>query len=503
MKRFLSIFLALCLLISLVTVPASAVTNDLGYGMEISGLEQSVVLASNVPTGMYSYDGHILSPFTARSSSSYYLFLYLLASGTYRMFVCPKSQFFHDSSCVSSSDTSYTYMGQDSTYPNTYYFYDYSPDTLSWSLKSTQDTYSWNPPAISLSLVVWANFDIYHVDGVFLAASDPVPVYEESSLSTSFPSTNYSNLTVFKGSFTAVTEPISSDLSGDLALKYTLSDPYVDIIYPASFWGISSTGEYNRLSLSGKFAQTAAFGMQADFSDEISFFANTDLFFDSVQILLDGTVVTDQIELNCNSPPASGIAVSDSGFIYTDTSCIFDSSTTYNISPFESVTFRFYLKNPSGSSNAVFSVEDAASGECSINAFANVTISQFPALVTSYIEPEDPDPEPSVDPDPEPSEDPDPEPSEDPDPEPSDDPDLAGDAVSILGAVIPAAWELLSFEIPGLGVSCKVFVAAILLINLSIVIAHFAFGFGGSGTGYRSGSGRKKEISEKRKGDEK
>lgn len=76
-------------------------------------------------------------------------------------------------------------------------------------------------------------------------------------------------------------------------------------------------------------------------------------------------------------------------------------------------------------------------------------------------------------------------------------------ALEIIGTVLGYCWDMLSFTVPGLGVSCKVFVAALLLISLSITIVHYAFGFGGSGTDYRSGTSSKKHISENRKGDEK
>lgn len=77
-----------------------------------------------------------------------------------------------------------------------------------------------------------------------------------------------------------------------------------------------------------------------------------------------------------------------------------------------------------------------------------------------------------------------------------------GSILEIFGTVISHCWDLLSFEIPGLCVSCKVFLAALLLINFSIAAVHYAFGLGGSGTGYRSGDSRKKYISEERRGDE-
>lgn len=75
-------------------------------------------------------------------------------------------------------------------------------------------------------------------------------------------------------------------------------------------------------------------------------------------------------------------------------------------------------------------------------------------------------------------------------------------ALDIFGAVIGSCWNMLSFTVPGLGVSCQTFVVALLLINVSIAVLAF-LGIGGSGTTPRSGSGGKKYISENRKGDEK
>ena len=76
-------------------------------------------------------------------------------------------------------------------------------------------------------------------------------------------------------------------------------------------------------------------------------------------------------------------------------------------------------------------------------------------------------------------------------------------ALDILGAVISSCWEILSFEVPGLDVSCKTFLAALMLVNFSIAAVHYAFGLGGSGSGYRSGHSSRKHISENRRSDEK
>lgn len=76
-------------------------------------------------------------------------------------------------------------------------------------------------------------------------------------------------------------------------------------------------------------------------------------------------------------------------------------------------------------------------------------------------------------------------------------------ALDIIGTIIASCWAILSFEIPGLGVSCQTFVVALLLISISIAAVHYVFGLGGSGSGYRSGSSSKFGISDKRKGDEK
>ena len=76
------------------------------------------------------------------------------------------------------------------------------------------------------------------------------------------------------------------------------------------------------------------------------------------------------------------------------------------------------------------------------------------------------------------------------------------EALDIIGTVIGYCWDMLAFTVPGLGVSCQVFLTALLITNLSIALAHFAFGFGGSGSAYRSGDSRKKYISKERRGDE-
>lgn len=75
------------------------------------------------------------------------------------------------------------------------------------------------------------------------------------------------------------------------------------------------------------------------------------------------------------------------------------------------------------------------------------------------------------------------------------------EALNIIGTIVGYCWGILAFPIPGLGVTCQAFVTALLVINLSIAIVHYAFGFGGSGSGYRSGHSSKKHISENRKGD--
>ena len=83
MKRFLSVLLTFCLLLSIVVVPVSAVTNDFGYGMEISGFEQSVDIASDAFTGLYSYNGYEYPVIPAAVSSGYYLFLQNTLSSIY------------------------------------------------------------------------------------------------------------------------------------------------------------------------------------------------------------------------------------------------------------------------------------------------------------------------------------------------------------------------------------------------------------------------------------
>jgi len=76
-------------------------------------------------------------------------------------------------------------------------------------------------------------------------------------------------------------------------------------------------------------------------------------------------------------------------------------------------------------------------------------------------------------------------------------------ALDVLSTILSSCWDILGFEIPGFGFTCKAFLTALLLIGISIKAVQFAFGFGSGGTGYRSGQSRSKRISNERKNDEK
>lgn len=73
------------------------------------------------------------------------------------------------------------------------------------------------------------------------------------------------------------------------------------------------------------------------------------------------------------------------------------------------------------------------------------------------------------------------------------------EALNIISYILGYCWAMLDFEVPGIGVPCSAFIAALILIGLAIKLVHYAFGFDGSG--YRSGHSSHKQISEKRKGD--
>lgn len=76
-------------------------------------------------------------------------------------------------------------------------------------------------------------------------------------------------------------------------------------------------------------------------------------------------------------------------------------------------------------------------------------------------------------------------------------------ALVILGEFLSDAWAFFtSLEIPGLNVHFASWFLAVALVKIAITSVRYAFGFGSSDTGYRSGSSRTKEISDKRKGDE-
>lgn len=78
------------------------------------------------------------------------------------------------------------------------------------------------------------------------------------------------------------------------------------------------------------------------------------------------------------------------------------------------------------------------------------------------------------------------------------------EVLDIISTIFNAGWSLLTgIQVPGLGISFASWFLALLVIGISIKLVSYVFGFGGSGTGYRSGQSGKKQISEKRKGDEK
>lgn len=64
------------------------------------------------------------------------------------------------------------------------------------------------------------------------------------------------------------------------------------------------------------------------------------------------------------------------------------------------------------------------------------------------------------------------------------------------------AWELLSFEVPGLFISCKAWVIVLVLANIAAAALRYAFGFEARES-YRSWrSSHKRRISNERKGDQ-
>ena len=78
------------------------------------------------------------------------------------------------------------------------------------------------------------------------------------------------------------------------------------------------------------------------------------------------------------------------------------------------------------------------------------------------------------------------------------------EVLDILSTIFTAGWAFFTdIQVPGLGISFASWFIALLVIGISIKLVSFVFGFGGSDTGYRSSRGGKKNISEKRKGDEK
>lgn len=70
-------------------------------------------------------------------------------------------------------------------------------------------------------------------------------------------------------------------------------------------------------------------------------------------------------------------------------------------------------------------------------------------------------------------------------------------------AIISAAWNLMSFTVPGFTFTFRQMWLGIMICSLSVLVFRSFFGGGFGGTGYRSGQSRNKHISDNRKSDEK
>ena len=71
----------------------------------------------------------------------------------------------------------------------------------------------------------------------------------------------------------------------------------------------------------------------------------------------------------------------------------------------------------------------------------------------------------------------------------------------VLGGILPLCWEMLNFEMPGLGITCKTWVIVVIIVQSAIFVLRASFDLGSNSSGYRSGHSGRKYISEKRKGD--
>lgn len=71
-------------------------------------------------------------------------------------------------------------------------------------------------------------------------------------------------------------------------------------------------------------------------------------------------------------------------------------------------------------------------------------------------------------------------------------------AYVIWAVVLPLAWELLSFQVPGFSFSANTFIVALFLMNLGVTVSHLALG-----VGQRSGHSSSHRVSKERSKDEK
>lgn len=494
MKRILAFSLALFLLVALLAVPAGAITNTVhGISADVSGITQTAQFEyyESVASGYTNYNGHVLKTLPTVSGKPYVIIVN--NSGFYDAYFSPIP--FVVSSGTPLDDgihCSRGYVYVSSLSGTSVTDYNRGISTGTWTRNSTTTKYfqvgSTAGTVAAGSKVIWSSHDIIFnyslyceaggTDTSYEAADGLIAIDGTASSSATLQTRTYSfapgdYVYLLRSSdddflfYTETNGDVNTD--GIIPVSYTISDPYIDL-------SLAQTGsDVESVSVNGRFLSDIFIGLKLGDT-----YLRSDLYPNSLQILVNGSPVGDIIEIDTESVPA--------GYHFVGSEDLSESlSTKYAFdnllipldvaSDITTVGVRLYIVNSLGLETESMQIESSAATAAGYIALDNLIFPTFTLNVAV-----DPDPEPSetIDPDPEPTEtaDPEPEPSEttDPDPDPSETTDPDPDPTETTDPdPEPSESEPVEFDPSGMGVLAAVITGAVNLLKIEISIMGFTF----------------------------
>lgn len=328
-KRILSIILTICLLVSISVVPAFAVssdpvsysaivpseemqymtsgypvstyaTNNAGYRMELSGVEQNLECVSTsytyAPTGFSYYNGYLIPTYTpVGATASYYILM-----GTFDYYVVEFTDSSFDPSSIYFKDSSanWVYPFSSSLSYRRGWTNNKSTQSNSWTFKTGVISASGFCPNQNY-VNIFSSFDLYDSSGNLIVAASTPSSFVETEDSVQFGPFSSADMTILTAGDREIvlfSESIAGEISGDQTYSFTSSNPYIDVELPLSAWvdDVPAAEDYWSISVDGTLAFDLAIGLQSKVAGEDKFYyALSDLVPSSWQLICNGTLMED------------------------------------------------------------------------------------------------------------------------------------------------------------------------------------------------------------------